>query len=118
MEPIYKDLIEQTYANFNARDIDAAFTAMDPDVEWPSGWESGYLVGFEEVRDYWTHQWKQINTTLHPIGYKSLSDDRVEVEVHQIAKDLSGALLYEGKVKHVYSFENGLIKAMEIENEH
>lgn len=117
MDQLYQNLVEQAYANFNARNIDAAFTLMDPEVEWPSGWESGYLVGFEEVRDYWMHQWREMNTTLHPIGYKPLSNDRLEVEVHQVAKDLMGTLLYEGKVKHVYSFENGLIKTMEIENE-
>ncbi|HEX9980664.1 MAG TPA: nuclear transport factor 2 family protein [Flavobacterium sp.] len=113
----YRPLIETAYENFNKRDINGVFQTMNPDVEWPNGWESGYLLGFDEIRDYWKRQWKEINPTVIPVRYKILSNDRLEVEVQQTAKDLDGKLLYEGRVKHIYSFENGLIKCMEIENE-
>jgi hypothetical protein len=118
MENQYRNLIQKAYDSFNARDIDAVFATMDPDVEWPNGQESGYLIGFDDIRDYWTRQWKEIDPMVKPIGYRSIGDGRIEVEVHQVAKDLIGNILFEGKAKHVYSFKNGLIKVMEIENEH
>lgn len=112
-----QQLIEKIYADFNNRDIDAVFTAMVPDVEWPNSWESGYLIGYDEIRDYWKRQWAAINPTVIPVGFRTLPNDRLEVEVLQTALDLSGNLLFEGKVKHVYEFEGDLIKSMEIENE-
>jgi hypothetical protein len=42
--------------------------------------------------------------------------NKIEVTVHQVVKDKKGLLLFDGMVKHIYSFENGLIKGMEIEN--
>jgi len=112
----HQKLIEQAYADFNSRNIDAVLTVMLADVEWPNGWEGGYVVGHDEVRDYWTRQWREINPVVKPIGFRKLSDGRVEVEVLQSAKDMHGQFLFEGKIKHVYEFENGLIKSMEIDN--
>jgi hypothetical protein len=34
-----RKLLEQAYAAFNARDVDAALATMDPDVIWPNGME-------------------------------------------------------------------------------
>ena len=45
------------YERFNARDVDAVLAYLTSDVEWPNGWEGGYVHGHDEVRDYWTRQW-------------------------------------------------------------
>ena len=44
------------------------------------------------------------------------SDDRgrIVVDVHQVVRDLSGAILADRMVEHVYTVDNGLITAMEI----
>ena len=110
-------LIEKAYADFNNRDIDALFEVMIPDVEWPNGWEGGYMIGYDEIRDYWTRQWKEIDPIVKPLAFRQLPNGQLEVEVLQTARDLSGHLLFEGKVKHIYAFENGLIKSMEIESQ-
>ncbi len=47
----YQDLIREAYSAFNARDIDAVLTMMHPEVNWPNGWEGGYVKGHEGVRD-------------------------------------------------------------------
>jgi len=44
------------------------------------------------------------------------SDDRgrIVVDVHQVVRDLSGALLVDRMVQHVYTVDDGLITQMEI----
>lgn len=111
----YQDLIKKAYAAFNARDIDTVLSMLHTDVRWSNGWEGGYVNGHDEVRNYWTRQWEVLDPTVEPVGFKERPDGQIEVEVHQIAKDLEGNLLFEGKVKHIYAIENGLIKNMEIE---
>jgi hypothetical protein len=115
MEPNYKEILEQAYAGFNSRDIDAVLLLMDPAVQWPNGWEGGYVHGHQEVRDYWTRQWKEIDSMVQPLSIKERPDGRIEVEVRQMAKDLQGNVLFEGMVKHIYTFEQGKVKHMEIE---
>ncbi len=115
MKQKYQDLIKQAYSDFNARDIDAVLKVMHPEVKWPNGWEGGYVKGHDEVRNYWTRQWKELDPNVDPVAFKEKQDGQIEVEVHQIAKDLKGNVLFDGVVKHVYTIENGLIKNMEIE---
>ena len=47
------NLIKQAYTAFNARAIDAVLATMHPQVNWPNGWEGGYVAGPEEIRKYW-----------------------------------------------------------------
>ncbi len=111
----YQDIIRKAYTAFNARDIDAVLTIMDPEVNWPNGWEGGYVKGHDEVRDYWTRQWKELDPNVEPVAFKEKQNGQIEVEVHQIAKDLKGNILFDGIVRHIYTIGNGLIKNMEIE---
>lgn len=115
MSQQYQDLIKRAYAAFNARDIDGVFLSMHPDVYWPNGWEGGYVKGQDEVREYWTRQWKELDPNVEPINFKEKQNGQIEVDVHQVAKDLNGKVLFDGIIKHVYTIEKGLIKSMEIE---
>jgi hypothetical protein len=108
-------LLGRIYEAFNRRDIDVVLAAMQPAVDWPNGWEGGRVSGRDEVRAYWTRQWAAVNPTVIPIAFQHGSDGRISVRVHQTVRDLSGNLLVEGEVVHVYAFEDGLIKAMDIE---
>lgn len=116
MLPQHQDLITKAYLAFNARDIDTVLQILHPQVKWPNGWEGGYVKGHEEVRDYWTRQWKELNPNVEPVAFKEKQDGQIEVEVRQLVKDLQGKVLFDGLVKHIYTIENGLIKNMEIEN--
>ena len=111
----YDQLIKQAYDAFNARNIDAVLLLMHADVHWPNGWEGGYVNGHDQVRDYWTRQWKEIDPHVAPISIEAREDGRIEVEVHQVVKDLTGNLLLDGTVQHIYTIENKLIKNMEIQ---
>ena len=50
---------------------------MATDVDWPNGWEGGYVHGQDEVRAYWTRQWKAINPTVIPITIQETPDGKV-----------------------------------------
>ncbi|WP_231402632.1 nuclear transport factor 2 family protein [Hymenobacter guriensis] len=110
-----QDLISKAYAAFNARDIDAALTTMHPEVQWPKAFEGGYVSGHNEIRNYWTRQWAEINPTVEPTGFTERPDGTLEIAVHQIVKDLQGAVLFDGTVKHIYTVQEGLLRRMDIE---
>jgi len=107
-------LLEQAYAAFNARDLDAALSTMTHDVEWPNGMEGGTVHGHEGVRAYWTRQWGMIDPHVDPVGFKDEPDGRIAASVHQVVRELSGKLLLDRMVDHVYSLRDGLISSMEI----
>jgi uncharacterized protein (TIGR02246 family) len=108
-------LLERTYAAFNARDVEAVLALMHPDVDWPNGMPGGRVAGREAVRAYWTRQWGLIDPTVEPRRVQPTPDGRVAVDVHQVVRDLAGCVLKEEMVRHVYAFEDGLIRSMEIQ---
>jgi ketosteroid isomerase-like protein len=107
-------LLKKAYATFNARDIDGALSTMTPDVEWPNGMEGGTVHGHEGVRAYWTRQWGMIDPRVDPVTFETDTAGRIAVSVKQVVRDLSGKILMERMVQHVYSFRSGLISGMEI----
>ncbi|RZJ52991.1 MAG: nuclear transport factor 2 family protein [Flavobacterium sp.] len=111
----FEEVIRKAYNAFNERNIDNALATMQPDVQWSKAWEGGYIVGHDEIKKYWTRQWTEINPKVEPIGFNARENGSLEVTVHQVVKDLLGNLMFDGLVKHVYTFQNGLIKTMDIE---
>jgi nuclear transport factor 2 (NTF2) superfamily protein len=103
------------YEAFNRRDVDTVLAAMHPAVDWPNGWEGGRVTGRDEVRAYWRRQWAAVDPTVIPVAFEHRSDGKISVRVQQTVRDLSGKLLADGEVVHVYTFEDRLIKAMDIE---
>ncbi len=110
----YTHIIQQVYNAFNKRDIGFVFSFMHEDVHWPNGWEGGYVNGYNEVREYWTRQWKEVNPVVTPVSITMLPNDKADVEVHQLVKDLQDSVVFDGTVHHVYTFVNEKIKSMEI----
>jgi hypothetical protein len=108
------ELIAQVYEAFNARRIDEALNALDPDVNWPNGMIGGYMHGRQAVREYWTSQWRDIDPHVDPAGITVEDDGRLAVDVHQVVRDLSGVVLADRMVQHVYTFSAGLVTHMEI----
>jgi hypothetical protein len=107
-------LLRAAYAAFNARDIDAALALMTPDVAWPKAFKGGFVRGPEEVRAYWTEQWSEIDPRVEPVGFYPEEDGSIWVDVHQVVRDLAGAVLADDRVGHRFIFEQGLVKAMEV----
>ena len=110
-----ESLIKKAYAAFNDRDIEKALTCMQPGVQWSKAWEGGYISGHDEIRAYWTRQWQELNPNVDPVGFTEKPNGSLVVDVRQQVKDLQGNSVFDGTVKHVYTFEDGLIKTMDIE---
>ena len=108
------ELLRAAYASFNARDIDATLTLMTPDVACPRAFKGGFVRGTEEVRAYWTEQWSEIDGHVEPQTFYLEEDGRILVSVHQVVRDLAGEVLADEHVGHRFTFEQGLIQAMEV----
>ena len=109
-----KDLIATAYDAFNRRDIDSVLALMAPDVNWPNAVEGGRVIGHDQVRAYWTKQFGVSNPRVDPITIEPDESGRVAVRVHQVVRDLSGNVLADRFVEHLYSFKNDLIARMDI----
>lgn len=108
------ELLRAAYAAFNARDIDAALALMTPDVVWPRAFKGGFVQGAEAVRIYWTEQWSEIDPHVEPVTFHLEGSGQIWVEVHQVVRDLSGAVLADQQVGHRFTMQHGLIEAMEV----
>jgi hypothetical protein len=108
------ELLRAAYSAFNARDIDAALALMTPDVEWPRTFKGGFVRGPEEIRAYWTEQWSEISPHVEPVAFHPEDAGRILVDVHQVVRDLAGAVLADEHVGHRFTLEHGLIRRMEV----
>lgn len=110
-----RELLAQAYRDFNARRIDAVLEQLHADVEWANGMEGGHVHGVDEVRAYWTRQWKTIDPHVEPMRMERDGAGRLVVEVHQTVRDLNGKLLLDTVVHHAYQIRDGRIERMDIE---
>ena len=110
-----QEVVARAYVFFNARDLERVLALMHEDVDWPNGMEGGRVHGHAGVREYWTRQWGMVDPHVEPVGFAEEPDGRIRVTVHQLVRDLSGKLLVDQLVEHVYRVEDGLIRAMEIQ---
>jgi hypothetical protein len=114
--PNTQTLIAQAYSAFNHRDIDSALALMSENVNWPKASEGGRVVGKEEIRSYWTRQWKEFDPHVEPLEMIDHEGGTTEVKVHQLVKSLAGEVLSDSVVWHVYSIANRLIERMDLKD--
>ncbi len=107
-------LLREAYAAFNARNVGAALSLMTADVTWPKAFKGGFVRGPDEIRAYWTEQWSEVDPRVEPIGFYPQDASQVLVDVHQVVRNLAGAVLADERVGHRFTFNSGLIQAMEI----
>lgn len=107
-------LLNEIYCAFNARQIDAVLARMSPDVDWPNGMEGGRVQEHEGVRAYWTRQWGMISPHVEPLEFTKDDAGRIDIQVHQVVRDLTGAVLIDTVVRHIYTIRDGLIQRMDI----
>src|SRR6202022_4349612 len=96
-------LIAEAYSAFNRRDVDAALGLMSENVSWPKASEGGRVVGKEEIRAYWTRQWKEFDPHVEPVEVIEQEGSKAEVRVRQLVKALTGEVLSDSEVWHVYT---------------
>lgn len=110
-------IIEQAYSAFNRRDINGALALMTEDVSWPKASEGGKVRGKEEIRAYWTRQWREFDAHVEPLAIIEEKGGKIRVRVHQRVRNLQGGLLWDGEVLHIFTMNNGLIAAMDLGDE-
>lgn len=69
------------------------------------------------IRPFQPRQWTAINPNVEPVEFNERESGALEIIVHQIVKDLEGNLLFDGRVKHIYTLQNSLLQRMDIELE-
>ncbi|HEU0123968.1 MAG TPA: nuclear transport factor 2 family protein [Bryobacteraceae bacterium] len=109
-----EDLIARAYTAFNERDIDSALALMSDSVSWPKASEGGRVVGKEEIRAYWSRQWREFDPLVYPLAVLAEGAGLVRVRVHQLVRSLDGTVLFDGEVWHIYTIANGLIERMDL----
>ena len=112
-----ENLIRKAYEAFNSKDIPNALATFHKGVEWPKAFEGGYVKGHNEISEYWTRQWTQIDGKVEPIKITERDDQTYEVTVHQLIKDLEGKILLDVDIKHIFTITDGLLSRMDIEQE-
>ena len=110
-------LLAQAYSAFNHRDVDGALALMSENVSWPKASEGGRVVGKEEIRSYWTRQWKEFDPHVEPLEMIDHQGGITEVKVHQLVKSIGGDVLSDTEVWHVYTIANDLIERMDLKDD-
>ncbi len=108
------DIIEGMYRAFNQRDAEGASAHLAPSVDWPNAETGARLSGPSAVRAYWTAQWKKSDPRVEPVRIETGDDGKLHVRVDQLVRDLSGKVLVNQQVEHVYTFDGAFITRMEI----
>ena len=109
-----EELLVTVYDAFNRREIDTVLASLHPEVDWPNGMEGGRELGRDAVRAYWTRQWGMVDPNVKPVAMEREDDDRIAIRVHQVVRDLTGQVILDQMIQHVYTFRDGLISRMEI----
>ena len=107
-------LLRTAYAAFNSRQIDAALATMTPDVAWPRAFKGGFVQGQGAVAAYWTEQWSEISPQVEPVAFHLEDAGSIVVKVHQVVRDLAGAVLADEYVGHRFTLAEGLIQKMDV----
>ena len=113
-DPVADQEIRDLYDAFNRRDASFVTDRMAADVTWPRAFKGGVAHGPEAVRAYWEEQWQEIDPHVEPIAIARHGDDTFDVEVHQVVRDLAGAVIADSTVHHIYRFDDGKIASMEV----
>jgi len=109
-----ESLIARIYSAFNQRNIDGALAFMSDSVSWPKASEGGRVVGKEEIRAYWSRQWKEFDPHVDPLEVIDQGAGRIQVRVHQLVRSLGGDVLSDREVWHVYTIADGQIERMDL----
>lgn len=106
--------LRHIYERFNARDMETVLAAMHEEVQWANGMDGGYVYGRDGVCAYWTRQWPLVDPHVEPMAFSRAEDGAVVVEVHQTVRDLSGNLILDRMVGHIFHLEKERIRRFEI----
>jgi hypothetical protein len=108
-DTFFKDL----YKNFNDRHIDLVISHMTDDVTWANGMEGGYVYGHDNVRQYWTRQFRMVSSKVTPLEI-TVENATAKIRVHQVVYDLNGKLLADETLYHFFNMRDNKIAEFNI----
>lgn len=71
-------------------------------------------LGRAAIRAYWTRQFGIIDGHVEPESFEVDEVGLVVVGVHQVVRDLTGEIVSDSRVQHVYTLREGLIERMDV----
>jgi len=110
----HEDLLRNSYAAFNARDGAGALKALAPDVEWQDQLEGVTIHGPEAVAEYWARQWKTLDPSFELKHVELDPNGHVVITLLQTVRGKDGQPISQGLVRHVYEFEQDLVRRMRV----
>jgi len=63
---------------------------------------------------YWLRQWAILDPHVEPVAFSQTPDGTTVVEVQQVVHDLTGKLLVDQMMGHLFHLENGLVTRFDI----
>ena len=76
--------------------------------------EGGHVYGREAVRRYWTHQWSLVDPHVEPLSFTPQTDGSIIAEVHQTVRNLTGQILLDQAVGHIFQIRDGNVVRFDI----
>ena len=86
---------------------------MTSDVKWANGMDGGFVFGHDGVKEYWTRQFKLVDSTVTPLDLKE-NNGKIIIQIHQVVYDLEGVLLTDQFVIHIFTMDGDKISQFEI----
>ena len=111
---VQEALLRTVYAAFNARDAATALKALAPEVEWPDQFEGKTLNGPEAVGKYLHRRWTTFDPYTEVKHVAVNADGHVVLTLVQTMHGPGRVPISLGLIRHVYEFENGLVRRMRI----
>lgn len=107
------DFFQELYRDFNDGHIDLVIANMTEDVKWENGMDGGYVYGHNGVREYWTRQFTMVSSKVVPLEIHT-ENELVKIKVHQVVRDVTGTLLADEIVYHLFHLQDNKIAEFNI----
>lgn len=107
--------IDDLLTALNAQDFEAGIALLHPDVDWQDIMHGGRRKGLAAVRAYWDEVYALITSGTSIIDYRPIDGDRVAARMLHVIHDKKGALWSEETMTHVFTFRDGLISRMDLD---
>jgi len=87
---------------------------------WPrtwsgrTNWQGVTLHGRDAVGEYWRLQWAVLDHQFEMKHFELDANGHLVVTLVQTVRGLNGTAISQGLVRHIYAFENGLVRRMRV----
>lgn len=109
--------ITDLWTALNHQDFEAGLRLLHPDVDWQDIIDGGRLNGIAAVRAYWARINALLTSDSSPITYRLIGEDRIAARMLHSVRDKQGKLWTEEALTQAFTFRDGLIIRMDLEED-